>query len=203
MYVDNAAMQLIANPAQFDVLVTENTFGDILSDEASMLTGSLGMLASASLGDGTALYEPSHGSAPDIAGQGIANPIAQILSVVLMLRYSFGMDDAADKLAARGHARARRGWRTVGHRRRGHAGREGPRQPPRWATRSWRPWARRFVRAGGPRPRAQDSFAAQRTRGCRTARGDGGLPPRRLSGRAGGERALRQELAADLLGLPS
>ena len=99
MYVDNAAMQLIANPAQFDVLVTENTFGDILSDEASMLTGSLGMLASASLSDGTALYEPSHGSAPDIAGQGIANPIAQILSVELMLRYSFGMDDAADELA--------------------------------------------------------------------------------------------------------
>ena len=86
MLVDNCAMQLVANPAQFDVLVTENTFGDILSDEASMLTGSLGMLASASLGTGTALYEPSHGSAPDIAGKGIANPIAQILSVELMLR---------------------------------------------------------------------------------------------------------------------
>ena len=113
MYVDNAAMQLIANPAQFDVLVTENTFGDILSDEASMLTGSLGMLASASLGDGTALYEPSHGSAPDIAGQGIANPIAQILSVELMLRYSFGMDDAADELAAAVTRVLDEGWRTV------------------------------------------------------------------------------------------
>ncbi len=99
MLVDNCAMQLVARPAQFDVLVTENTFGDILSDEASMLTGSLGMLASASLGDGTALYEPSHGSAPDIAGKDIANPIAQVLSVELMLRYSFGMDDAADRLA--------------------------------------------------------------------------------------------------------
>ena len=100
MLVDNCAMQLVVNPAQFDVLVTENTFGDILSDEASMLTGSLGMLASASLGDGTALYEPSHGSAPDIAGKGIANPIAQILSVELMLRYSFQMDAAADAVAA-------------------------------------------------------------------------------------------------------
>ena len=108
MYVDNAAMQLVANPRQFDVLVT-----DILSDEASMLTGSLGMLASASLGDGTALYEPSHGSAPDIAGQGIANPIAQILSVELMLRYSFGMDEAADELAAAVTRVLDEGWRTV------------------------------------------------------------------------------------------
>jgi len=97
--VDNTAMQLIRRPAQFDVMVTENMFGDILSDEASMLTGSLGMLASASLGDGTALYEPSHGSAPDIAGQGIANPLAMLLSVELMLRYSFAFDDAADALA--------------------------------------------------------------------------------------------------------
>ena len=113
MYVDNAAMQLIARPAQFDVLVTENTFGDILSDEASMLTGSLGMLASASLGDGVALYEPSHGSAPDIAGQGIANPIAQVLSVELMLRYSFGMDDAADELAVAVTRVLDEGWRTA------------------------------------------------------------------------------------------
>jgi 3-isopropylmalate dehydrogenase len=97
--VDNSAMQLIREPAQFDVLVTSNMFGDILSDEASMLTGSLGMLASASLGDGTALYEPSHGSAPDIAGQGVANPLATLLSVELMLRYSFSMDGAADGLA--------------------------------------------------------------------------------------------------------
>lgn len=94
--VDNAAMQLIHRPATFDVVVTENMFGDILSDEAAQITGSLGMLASASLGDGVALYEPSHGSAPDIAGQGIANPLAQILSVEMMLRYSFDMGDAAD-----------------------------------------------------------------------------------------------------------
>ncbi len=98
MLVDNCAMQLVANPGQFSVLVTENTFGDILSDEASMLSGSLGMLASASLGDGTALYEPSHGSAPDIAGQGVANPLAQILSVAMMLRYSMHMDAAADRI---------------------------------------------------------------------------------------------------------
>ena len=94
--VDNAAMQLINRPADFDVVVTENMFGDILSDEAAQITGSLGMLASASLGDGVALYEPSHGSAPDIAGQGIANPLAQILSVEMMLRYSFDMGEAAD-----------------------------------------------------------------------------------------------------------
>lgn len=96
--VDNTAMQLIRYPKQFDVVVTENMFGDILSDEASMLTGSLGMLASASLGDGVALYEPSHGSAPDIAGLGIANPLAQILSVSLMLRYSFNRHNEADKI---------------------------------------------------------------------------------------------------------
>ena len=112
MLVDNCAMQLVYNPGQFDVLVTENTFGDILSDEASMLTGSLGMLASASLGDGTALYEPSHGSAPDIAGRGIANPIAQILSVELMLRYSFKMDEAADRLAKAVKDVIDDGWRT-------------------------------------------------------------------------------------------
>ncbi len=112
MLVDNCAMQLVANPAQFDVLVTENTFGDILSDEASMLTGSLGMLASASLGTGTALYEPSHGSAPDIAGKGIANPIAQILSVELMLRYSFDMDEAADRVAKAVKDVLNDGWRT-------------------------------------------------------------------------------------------
>ncbi|MGA3279365.1 MAG: 3-isopropylmalate dehydrogenase [Smithella sp.] len=91
MYVDNCAMQLIRNPAQFDVIVTSNLFGDILSDEAAMLTGSIGMLPSASLGEKTALYEPIHGSAPDIAGKNIANPLATILSVALMLRYSFSM----------------------------------------------------------------------------------------------------------------
>ena len=96
MYVDNAAMQLIRNPRQFDVIVTENMFGDILSDEASMLTGSLGMLPSASLGDGTpGIYEPIHGSAPQIAGQDKANPIATIMSVAMMLRYSFDMEEGA------------------------------------------------------------------------------------------------------------
>ena len=98
--VDNAAMQLINRPADFDVVVTENMFGDILSDEAAQITGSLGMLASASLGDGVALYEPSHGSAPDIAGQGVANPLAQILSVEMMLRYSLDMGEAADEVRA-------------------------------------------------------------------------------------------------------
>jgi 3-isopropylmalate dehydrogenase len=87
-YVDNCAMQLLRNPRQFDVILTENLFGDILSDEAAMLTGSLGMLPSASLGQGTAMYEPVHGSAPDIAGQNIANPIATIASVAMMLQYS-------------------------------------------------------------------------------------------------------------------
>ena len=95
MYVDNCAMQLIRNPGQFDVIVTTNMFGDILSDEASMLTGSLGMLPSASQGEKVAMYEPSHGSAPDIAGKGIANPLATILSVAMMLRHSFAMADAA------------------------------------------------------------------------------------------------------------
>ncbi len=99
MYVDNAAMQLCRWPKQFDVLLCGNMFGDILSDEAAMLTGSLGMLPSASLAEGTfGLYEPSGGSAPDIAGQGIANPIAQILSAAMMLRYSFGMTDAAEQV---------------------------------------------------------------------------------------------------------
>ena len=99
MYVDNAAMQLVRWPKQFDVILCENMFGDILSDEAAMLTGSLGMLPSASLAEGTfGMYEPSGGSAPDIAGQGIANPIAQILSAGMMLRYSFGMVEAADAI---------------------------------------------------------------------------------------------------------
>ena len=96
LYVDNAAMQLVCNPAQFDVILTSNLFGDILSDEASVLTGSLGMLPSASLGDGgRGLYEPIHGSAPDIAGQGVANPLATILSAALLLRHSFGEEEAA------------------------------------------------------------------------------------------------------------
>jgi 3-isopropylmalate dehydrogenase len=99
MYVDNAAMQLVKWPKQFDVILCENMFGDILSDEAAMLTGSLGMLPSASLAEGTfGMYEPSGGSAPDIAGQGIANPIAQILSAGMMLKFSFGMLEAAEAI---------------------------------------------------------------------------------------------------------
>ncbi len=99
MYVDNAAMQLVKWPKQFDVILAENMFGDILSDEAAMLTGSLGMLPSASLAEGTfGMYEPSGGSAPDIAGQGIANPIAQILSAGMMLKFSFGMTDASEEI---------------------------------------------------------------------------------------------------------
>ncbi len=100
MYADNCAMQLLRNPSQFDVIVTDNLFGDILSDEAAMLTGSLGMLPSASLGDQntTALYEPVHGSAPDIAGQGKANPLATILSFAMCLRYSFNQGTLADKI---------------------------------------------------------------------------------------------------------
>ena len=99
MLVDNCAMQLVKDPAQFDVILTENMFGDILSDEASMVTGSIGMLASASLNDTKfGLYEPSHGSAPDIAGMDIANPIATILSASMMLRYSFDMDKEADAI---------------------------------------------------------------------------------------------------------
>lgn len=97
MYVDNAAMQLVRQPKQFDVMLCGNMFGDIISDEAAMLTGSLGMLPSASLAEGSfGMYEPSGGSAPDIAGQGIANPIAQILSAAMMLRYSFALGEAAD-----------------------------------------------------------------------------------------------------------
>ena len=101
MLVDNCAMQLVMNPAQFDVVLTENMFGDILSDEASMITGSIGMLSSASLNEGKfGLYEPSHGSAPDIAGKDLANPIATILSAAMMLRYSFDMDKEADAIEA-------------------------------------------------------------------------------------------------------
>ena len=98
MYVDNAAMQLIRDPRQFDVILTGNIFGDILSDAASMLTGSIGLLPSASIGDGVGLYEPIHGSAPDIAGQGIANPIATIASASMMLRYALGESKAADRI---------------------------------------------------------------------------------------------------------
>ena len=102
MYVDNCAMQLVRNPCQFDTIVTSNLFGDILSDCASMLTGSIGMLPSASVGSGAApgVYEPVHGSAPDIAGQDKANPLAQVLSAAMLLRYSFGQEAAAGRLEA-------------------------------------------------------------------------------------------------------
>ena len=101
MLVDNAAMQLVRNPAQFDVIVTSNMFGDILSDEASQITGSIGMLPSASLNATTkGLYEPIHGSAPDIAGQNKANPIATILSAAMMLLYSFGLSKESDAIVA-------------------------------------------------------------------------------------------------------
>jgi 3-isopropylmalate dehydrogenase len=114
MYVDNAAMQLVRWPKQFDVLLCGNMFGDILSDEAAMLTGSLGMLPSASLAEGSfGMYEPSGGSAPDIAGQGIANPIAQILSASMMLRYSFGMVEAADAIDSAVEKTLNLGYRTA------------------------------------------------------------------------------------------
>jgi 3-isopropylmalate dehydrogenase len=113
MYVDNAAMQLVKNPKQFDVIVTENMFGDILSDEASMLTGSIGMLPSASIGEGGfGLYEPIHGSAPDIAGRGIANPIAQILSAAMMLKYTFGLAAEAARIESAVLGVLEEGYRT-------------------------------------------------------------------------------------------
>ena len=114
MLVDNCAMQLVKNPAQFDVILTENMFGDILSDEASMVTGSIGMLSSASLNETKfGLYEPSHGSAPDIAGKNIANPIATILSAAMMLRYSLDLDKEADAVEAAVQAVLSEGYRTV------------------------------------------------------------------------------------------
>ena len=114
MLVDNTAMQIVRNPAQFDVVVTSNMFGDILSDEASQITGSIGMLASASLGDTTrGLYEPIHGSAPDIAGQNKANPIATILSTAMMLRYSFSLMDEADCIENAVNKVLDKGYRTA------------------------------------------------------------------------------------------
>ncbi len=113
MYVDNCAMQLVRNPKQFDIIVTENTFGDILSDEAAMLTGSIGMLPSASLGGKVGLYEPIHGSAPDIAGTDKANPIATILSVAMMLRYSFNLVKEADDIEKAVENVLNKGYRTA------------------------------------------------------------------------------------------
>ena len=124
LLVDNAAMQLVSRPTEFDVIVTENLFGDILSDEAAMLTGSLGMLPSASLGEkGPGLFEPVHGSAPDIAGKGIANPLATLLSVAMMLRYGLGMHEEADRIERAVDARSGGGpAHARPRRRRGHAG---------------------------------------------------------------------------------
>jgi 3-isopropylmalate dehydrogenase len=114
MYVDNAAMQLVKAPKKFDVIVTGNMFGDILSDEASMLTGSIGMLPSASLNSSNqGLYEPSHGSAPDIAGKGIANPLATILSAAMMLRFSLNQEAAAQRIEAAVQSVLQQGLRTV------------------------------------------------------------------------------------------
>jgi 3-isopropylmalate dehydrogenase len=114
MLVDNCAMQLVRNPRQFDVIVTGNMFGDILSDEASMLTGSIGMLPSASLdAKGKGLYEPIHGSAPDIAGKGLANPLAQILSMAMMFRYTFGLPDVAGRIEKAVRAALAQGLRTA------------------------------------------------------------------------------------------
>ena len=113
MLVDNCAMQLVKDPGQFDVILTENMFGDILSDEASMVTGSIGMLSSASLNETSfGLYEPSHGSAPDIAGQNIANPLATILSAAMLLRYSLNLDKEADAVEAAVKAVLKEGYRT-------------------------------------------------------------------------------------------
>ena len=114
MLVDNCAMQLVKDPKQFDVILTDNMFGDILSDEASMVTGSIGMLSSASLNDTKfGLYEPSGGSAPDIAGQGIANPIATILSAAMLLRYSFDLDEEASAIEAAVQKVLKEGYRTI------------------------------------------------------------------------------------------
>lgn len=112
LYVDNAAMQLIRRPADFDVMLAGNMFGDIISDEAAQLTGSLGMLPSASVGNEGAIYEPVHGSAPDIAGKGVANPIASILSMAMMLRYSFDMDGAAAQVEEAVRKILDKGYRT-------------------------------------------------------------------------------------------
>jgi 3-isopropylmalate dehydrogenase len=112
LYVDNAAMQLIRRPATFDVILADNMFGDILSDEAAQLTGSLGMLPSASIGQGGAIYEPVHGSAPDIAGKDVANPIASVLTSAMMLKYTLNMDKAADEVERAVKNVLEKGYRT-------------------------------------------------------------------------------------------
>jgi 3-isopropylmalate dehydrogenase len=113
MFIDNAAMQLIKDPKRFDVVLTGNLFGDILTDEASQIAGSMGMLASASVGDSTGFYEPIHGSAHDIAGKGIANPLASILSAALMLDISFGLKTESQRVIKAVEATLRQGFRTM------------------------------------------------------------------------------------------
>ena len=145
MYVDNAAMQLVKAPKKFDVVVTGNMFGDILSDEAAMLTGSIGMLPSASLNaSNQGLYEPSHGSAPDIAGKGIANPLATILSAAMMLRFSLNQPQAADRIESAVKDVLASGPAHGGHLLGRHHARSAP---AKWATRSWPPSPRRPPRA--------------------------------------------------------
>ena len=135
MYVDNAAMQLVRAPKKFDVIVTGNMFGDILSDEAAMLTGSIGMLPSASLdANNKGLYEPSHGSAPDIAGKGVANPLATILSAAMMLRFSLNQPEAADRIESAVQDVLAAGPAHGRHLVRRHDARSAR---ARWATRSW------------------------------------------------------------------
>jgi len=112
MFIDNAAMQLVKNPKKFDVVLTANLFGDILTDEASQIAGSMGMLASASVGDGTGFFEPIHGSAHDIAGQNKANPLASILSAALMLDIAFGLQDEAKEVTNAVAETLKAGWRT-------------------------------------------------------------------------------------------
>ena len=112
MYVDNCAMQIVRDPSQFDVILTENLFGDILSDEASMITGSIGMIPSSSMGQNTTLYEPIHGSAPDIAGRDLANPIGTILAAAMMLKFSFGMEEESLAVESTVNAVLKKGLRT-------------------------------------------------------------------------------------------
>jgi isocitrate dehydrogenase len=141
MYVDNAAMQLVKAPKRFDVVVTGNMFGDILSDEASMLTGSIGMLPSASLNSSNqGLYEPSHGSAPDIAGKGIANPLATILSAAMMLRFSLNQEASAQRIEAAVQKVLAQGLAHRRHLQRRHDPRQHPRDGRRGCQGPVRAW---------------------------------------------------------------
>ena len=166
MYVDNAAMQLVKAPKKFDVVVTGNMFGDILSDEAAMLTGSIGMLPSASLdANNKGLYEPSHGSAPDIAGKGVANPLATILSAAMMLRYSLQQAQAADRIESAVQQVLASGSAHAGHLRPKARARSAR---ARWATPSWpRSPPRRLPRASSAPSRFAPSEPGEPSRGNR------------------------------------